>query len=95
MDDESKANSASSVRMLQAVRISSEMKIVPLIVSTLLGAVRGVVAIDGPDGVVAAGGVAVAHAVTITKSGATERARANERGVNEMEFMAVTSGECI
>jgi hypothetical protein len=94
MTAESKAKSASSAGIPQAVRISPEMAIVPLVGSAFDGAVAAgaVVTKVDPTGVLEAGGLAAAHPVA-TQRGAIERASAI--GANEMDLMVTTSGGCI
>jgi hypothetical protein len=92
MAAESNAKNASSAGMPQAVRISSEMAMVPLVGSACDdGAATGCVAvIPRLEGAFAAGGLAEAQAPT-SSSGAIERTKADERTACEMVFMALTS----
>ncbi len=89
---ESKAKNASSAGIRHAVRISSEIAIVPRDGSGFAGVVLvgpdgGVaVAIVGVDGALARGGFAAAHAVT-RSSGAIDRTSPDARAAKGFEFM--------
>jgi hypothetical protein len=94
--EESNAKRASASLIAQAVRISSEMAIVPPLGSTGEDPrASGCVAVTpGVGGVLAAGGLAVAHAVTRNR-GAIETTSAQDLGADEIGFMVSTSGECV
>jgi hypothetical protein len=92
MAAESKAKNASSDGMPHAVRISSEIAMVPLVGSARGDAVIGCgAAIPGFDGALATGGLVVAHALVKRRSGAIARATADESTAHEIVFMVLTS----